>query len=214
MRVLIKGSPVSRWHRIVPQVVVMLSALVAVPTCMTRTPANNAENSHPNRDRELDAGSADSPTTTQNRSIPDPALGDAAINDRPMEPKVPPFPKLCDQPLNGDPNTGEVGYRKCPLCEPDKCPEGCNPFKARPLDVKRRCWAEPVVVDCALKDSIFSDAVGYYLDVTSGTLYETRTLGLAPPRFREVMSDELGARIGITDMSQRPKECDANAKRR
>jgi hypothetical protein len=204
---------VSRWHRIVPQVVVLLSALVAVPTCRTGTPGNTAD-FHPNRDHDVDAGIADSPTTTQNRSISDPALGDAAIDDRPMEEKVPPFPKLCDQPLNGDPNTGEVGYRKCPLCEPDKCPESCNPFHARPLDEKRGCWAEPIVVDCALKESVFAEAVGYYLDVSSGVVYKTPYLGLAPPRFRELVGDELGARFGITDSNQLPKVCDSKAKRR
>jgi hypothetical protein len=131
-----------------------------------------------------------------------------------MEPKIPPYPKLCEHPLNGDPNTGEVGYRKCPLCEPDRCPEDCSPFKARPLDVKRRCWGEPIVVDCALSDSVFSDAVGYYLDVSSGAVYETRTLGLTPPRFREfLLGDEQATRLGITP-SQRPEECPAKAKRK
>jgi hypothetical protein len=186
--VLIKGFPVSRWYGRVPQVVVLLSALVAVPTCTTRTPANDAD-SPPHRDRRMDTGSPDGH-------------------------KVPPSPKVCERPLNGDPNTGEIGYRKCPLCEPDKCPETCDPYRARPLDVERRCWAEPIVVDCALKNSNFAEAEGYSLDVASGTLYHTGDLGLTPPRFRALMGDELRTRLGITDMSQLPNACDADTKRR
>lgn len=168
-----------------------------------RPPPSSAHRSIPADDpktQRTDAGSSANPP-------------DAATADQRLSEQSKPRPKLCEHPLNGDPNTGEVRAGHCPLCEPNKCPEGCGRFTGQPLDTKRHCWGASVVLDCIPAHSIVPEGVGYYVDVVTGVVYQTPGLGLGPPRFEEhAMGDAVVAPLGITTEGQ-PKACDPASNR-
>lgn len=55
------------------------------------------------------------------------------------------------------------------------CPEGCTELTGTPV-AEDGCPLSPVVIGCAPLDSAFDDAIGCYVSVETGTIYETPQL--------------------------------------
>lgn len=100
--------------------------------------------------------------------------------------------ELCEDPLNADPNTGNVRPGRCPLCPPRVCPEDCIAVEASALDLQHGCWREPIVVDCVRRGHyVFGDSIGCYVEVSTGIVHQTANESLGNhPLFRKCPPEE------------------------
>ena len=91
----------------------------------------------------------------------------------------------------GDTNE-DASTPDCVLASDGTCPGGCRELNGWPLEDQKACRLPKVAIGCAPEGSAFSDEVGCFVELESGTMYSTPALydDHLGPAYRECTGEE------------------------